>query len=111
MQHSLTKTVTIKRGFRGFGFSLIYRGSKQPESIETRRLFDEHQTMETGLFVGRVKPRSTAAGADLKPNDRILRINGLKPKSIDETLNMMKETKHELVLIIQRTEEVEDRVN
>ena len=92
----ITKTVTLERGVRGFGFTMIYHES------------DEFNN-DTGLFVTRIIPGSDAARFGVQPNDKILSINGQIPKNLDDTVKMIKETPKAIELIIQRTQEIEGK--
>ena len=67
-------SITIDRGSRGFGLSLIYRG------------LDKYKKGETGIFVAKVIPDGQAQRSGVLEEDRILTINGKNPTNVDDAV-------------------------
>ena len=87
-------SITIDRGSRGFGLSLIYRG------------LDKYKKGETGIFVAKVIPDGQAQRSGVLEEDRILTINGKNPTNVDDAVDMIKGSEMQIKLIITRNEEV-----
>ena len=91
-------SITIDRGSRGFGLSLIYRG------------LDKYKKGETGIFVAKVIPDGQAQRSGVLEEDRILTINGKTPTNVDDAVDMIKGSEIQIKLIITRTEEVVEEI-
>ena len=90
-------SITIDRGSRGFGLSLMYRGT------------DRFEKKETGIFVAKVIPGGQAERSGVLGNDKVLTINGKTPKDVDHAVDIIKGSKSQIKLIITRREE--EKVN
>ena len=53
------RAITVERGSRGFGLSLIYRG------------LDKYEEKDTGIFVARVVPGGQAARYGVREDDKV----------------------------------------
>ena len=71
--------ITVKRGYRGFGLSLIYRG------------LDKYKEKDTGIFVARVVPGGQAACYGVRENDKILTINSKTPHNVEDAVSAIKQ--------------------
>ena len=91
-------SITIDRGSRGFGLSLIYRG------------LDKYKKGETGIFVAKVIPDGQAQRSGVLEEDRILTINGKTPTNVDDAVEMIKGSEIQIKLIITRNEEVVEEI-
>ena len=85
--------ITVVRGIRGFGLSLIYR----------RDLEDKGGS---GIFAVRVVPGSQAALCGVRENDKILKINGKKPNRLKDAIRIVKQTGNQIDLVVLREENV-----
>ena len=90
-------SITIDRGSRGFGLSLMYRGT------------DRFEKKETGIFVAKVIPGGQAERSGVLGDDKVLTINGKTPKDVDHAVDIIKGSKSQIKLIITRREE--EKVN
>ena len=98
----------IKRNSKGFGLSLIYRG------------LDKYEEADTGVFVARVVPGGMSEKYGLRweeeeiktvknsvqlstrENDRVLSINNIWPKSVEEAVGIIKEAGKHLEVLVER---------
>ena len=87
------RTITVERGTRGFGLSLIYRG------------LDKYPADETGIFVARVVTGGQAARYGVRENDKILTINAKTPKNVDDAVGVIKQAGNQIKLVVLREEE------
>ena len=88
------RTITVERGTRGFGLSLIYRG------------LDKYPADETGIFVARVVTGGQAARYGVRENDKILTINAKTPKNVDDAVGVIKQAGNQIKLVVLREEDV-----
>jgi C-terminal processing protease CtpA/Prc len=89
------RAITVERGSRGFGLSLIYRG------------LDKFEEKDTGIFVARVVPGGQAARYGLKENDKLLTINGKTPRNVDDAVGVIKQAGNQIKLVVLREEDVQ----
>ena len=89
----VARTITVERGTRGFGLSLIYRG------------LDKYPADETGIFVARVVTGGQAARYGVRENDKILTINAKTPKNVDDAVGVIKQAGNQIKLVVLREEE------
>ncbi|XP_023332393.1 discs large homolog 1-like protein [Eurytemora carolleeae] len=82
--------ISVSRGTKGFGLSLIYRG------------LDKFPAPETGIFVARVVPGGSSHRAGLQENDKVLRINKKAPRDVDEAVNIIKKAGKTLLITVGR---------
>ena len=75
------RSITVDRGSRGFGLSLIYRG------------LDKYAEQDTGIFVARVVPGGQAQRFGVRENDKILTINGKSPRNVDDAVGVIKQVR------------------
>ena len=87
------RTITVERGTRGFGLSLIYRG------------LDKYPADETGIFVARVVTGGQAARYGVRENDKIYTINAKTPKNVDDAVGVIKQAGNQIKLVVLREEE------
>lgn len=73
------RAITVDRGSRGFGLSLIYKG------------LDKYEEKDTGIYVARVVPGGQAQRFGVKVNDKILTINGKTPRNVDDAVGVIKQ--------------------
>ena len=92
------RSITVDRGSRGFGLSLIYRG------------LDKYEEKDTGIFVARVVPGGQAARFGVKENDKIISINNKNPRNVDDAVGIIKDAGKSIKLMLLRQEEVPDVV-
>ena len=90
------RAITVDRGSRGFGLSLIYRG------------LDKYEEKDTGIFVARVVPGGQAQRFGVRENDKILTINGKSPRNVDDAVGVIKQAGGQIKLMVLREEDVED---
>ena len=90
----VARTITVERGTRGFGLSLIYRG------------LDKYEEKDTGIFVARVVPGGQAARYGVRENDKILTINAKTPKNVDDAVGVIKQAGNQIKLVVLREEDV-----
>ena len=86
-------SITIDRGSKGFGLSLMYRGT------------DRYVKKETGIFVAKVISGGQAERSGVLGDDKVLTINGITPKDVDHAVDIIKGSKTQIKLIITRKEE------
>jgi hypothetical protein len=87
------RTITVDRGSRGFGLSLIYRG------------LDKYEEKDTGIFVARVVPGGQAQRFGVREADKILTINGKAPRNVDDAVGVIKQAGSQIKLVVLREEE------
>ena len=87
-------SITIDRGSRGFGLSLIYCGS------------DKYPKEERGIFVAKVIPEGQAERSGLLEGDKIITINGKAPGNVDNAVDTIKGSRDQIKLIIARKENI-----
>ena len=85
-------SITIDRGSRGFGLSLIYRG------------LDKYKEEDMGIFVAKVIPEGQAERSGLLEGDKIITINGKAPKNVDNAVDTIKGSRDQIKLIVARKE-------
>ena len=90
------RAITVERGSRGFGLSLIYRG------------LDKYEEKDTGIFVARVVPGGQAARYGVRENDKILTINSKTPRNVDDAVGVIKQAGNQIKLVVLREEDVAD---
>lgn len=90
------RSITVDRGSRGFGLSLIYRG------------LDKYEEKDTGIFVARVVPGGQAARFGVRENDKIMTINGKTPRNVDDAVAVIKQAGNQIKLVVLREEDVPD---
>ncbi|XP_059094822.1 lamin-C-like isoform X2 [Tigriopus californicus] len=90
------RTITVDRGSRGFGLSLIYRG------------LDKYEEKDTGIFVARVVPGGQAARYGVRENDKIVTINSKTPRNVDDAVAVIKQAGNQIKLVVLREEEMPD---
>ena len=88
------RAITVERGSRGFGLSLIYRG------------MDKYEEKDTGIFVARVVPGGQAARYGVRENDKIYTINAKTPKNVDDAVGVIKQAGNQIKLVVLREEDV-----
>ena len=88
------RAITVERGSRGFGLSLIYRG------------LDKYEEKDTGIFVARVVPGGQAARYGVREDDKILTINGKTPRNVDDAVGVIKQAGNQIKLVVLRAEDV-----
>ena len=81
--------LTVKRGCRDFGFSLI-----------------SYEEKDTGIFVARVVPGGQAARYGVQENDKILTINGKTPLNIEDAIDVIKQAGAQIKLVVLREEDI-----
>ena len=86
------RAITVERGSRGFGLSLIYRG------------LDKYEEKDTGIFVARVVPGGQAARYGVRENDKILTINAKTPRNVDDAVGVIKQAGAQIKLVVLREE-------
>ena len=86
--------ITVKRGSRGFGLSLTYRG------------LDKYEENETGIFVAKIIPEGQAGKSGLQENDKILGIDDKTPTNIDEAIAFIKQARYQVRLHVLREKKV-----
>jgi len=87
------RAITVERGSRGFGLSLIYRG------------LDKYEEKDTGIFVARVVPGGQAARFGVRENDKILTINSKTPRNVDDAVGVIKQAGSQIKLVVLREED------
>ena len=87
------RAITVERGSRGFGLSLIYRG------------LDKYEEKDTGIFVARVVPGGQAARYGVRENDKILTINSKTPRNVDDAVGVIKQAGQSIKLVVLREED------
>jgi len=87
------RAITVERGSRGFGLSLIYRG------------LDKYEEKDTGIFVARVVPGGQAARYGVRENDKILTINAKTPRNVDDAVGVIKQAGAQIKLVVLREED------
>jgi len=87
------RAITVERGSRGFGLSLIYRG------------LDKYEEKDTGIFVARVVPGGQAARYGVRENDKILTINSKTPRNVDDAVGVIKQAGQQIKLVVLREED------
>lgn len=87
------RAITVDRGSRGFGLSLIYRG------------LDKYEEKDTGIFVARVVPGGQAQRFGVREHDKILTINGKTPRNVDDAVGVIKQAGNQIKLVVLREEE------
>ena len=87
------RAITVERGSRGFGLSLIYRG------------LDKYEEKDTGIFVARVVPGGQAARYGVRENDKILTINSKTPSNADDAVDVIKQAGGQIELVVLREED------
>ena len=87
------RAITVERGSRGFGLSLIYRG------------LDKYEEKDTGIFVARVVPGGQAARYGVRENDKILTINSKTPRNVDDAVGVIKQAGSQIKLVVLREED------
>ena len=90
------RAITVERGSRGFGLSLIYRG------------LDKYEEKDTGIFVARVVPGGQAAPYGVRENDKILTINAKTPRNVDDAVGVIKQAGAQIKLVVLREEDGPD---
>ena len=88
--------ITVDRGSRGFGLSLIYRG------------MDKYTKEETGIFIAKVIAEGQAERSGVLEGDKIITINAKTPKNVDDAVDIIKAARNEIKLIIRRQEREKD---
>lgn len=88
------RAITVERGSRGFGLSLIYRG------------LDKYEEKDTGIFVARVVPGGQAARYGVREDDKLLTINGKTPRNVDDAVGVIKQAGNQIKLVVLRAEDV-----
>ena len=88
------RAITVERGSRGFGLSLIYRG------------LDKYDEKDTGIFVARVVAGGQAARYGVRENDKILTINSKTPRNVDDAVGVIKQAGNQIKLVVLREEDV-----
>jgi len=86
------RAITVDRGSRGFGLSLIYRG------------LDKYEEKDTGIFVARVVPGGQAQRFGVCEHDKILTINGKTPRNVDDAVGVIKQAGNQIKLVVLREE-------
>ena len=87
------RAITVERGSRGFGLSLIYRG------------LDKYEEKDTGIFVARVVPGGQAARYGVRENDKILTIDSKTPRNVDDAVGVIKQAGSQIKLVVLREED------
>ncbi|XP_071747127.1 lamin-B1.S isoform X6 [Lepeophtheirus salmonis] len=90
------RSITVDRGTRGFGLSLIYRG------------LDKYEQKDTGIFVARVVKDGQAEKYGVRENDKIVSINAKTPRNVDDAVNVIKSAGNQIKLVVLREEDVPD---
>eukprot|EP00096_Caligus_rogercresseyi_P015176 TRINITY_DN761_c0_g1_i12.p1 TRINITY_DN761_c0_g1~~TRINITY_DN761_c0_g1_i12.p1 ORF type:complete len:675 (+),score=193.11 TRINITY_DN761_c0_g1_i12:203-2227(+) len=90
------RSITVDRGTRGFGLSLIYRG------------LDKYEQKDTGIFVARVVKDGQAEKYGVRENDKIVSINNKTPRNVDDAVNVIKSAGNQIKLVVLREEDVPD---
>jgi len=88
------RAITVERGSRGFGLSLIYRG------------LDKYEEKDTGIFVARVVPGGQAARFGVRENDKLVTINGKTPRNVDDAVGVIKQAGNSIKMVVLREEDV-----
>ena len=86
----------IKRGSRGFGLSLIYRG------------LDKYPEQETGIFVAKVVPGGQSERCGLKEDDKIISISNQTPRNVEDAVGIIKDAGKFVQVVIVRQEDAQD---
>ena len=60
-------SITVDRGSKGYGLSLMYRGT------------DRYEKKDIGIFVAKVIPGGQAERSGVQGDDKVLTINGKTP--------------------------------
>ena len=90
-----TLNIKVRKGSQGLGLSLIYRG---------RDRFDKR---DTGLYISQLVPGGAAVRAGLRKEDRIVMINKKCPKTMEESIGILKKAKTYIELVVERKEKRE----
>ena len=90
------RAITVIRGIRGFGLSLIYRRGLKEEG--------------SGIYAVRVVPGSQAERYGVRENDKILEINGEKPKKLKDAIRIVKRTGNQIDLVVLSEEDVSTNI-
>ena len=85
-----TLSIRVKKGSHGLGLSLILRGR------------DKYRADKTGLFISQLVPGGPAIRSGLKKEDKILTINRKSPKTIEESIDILKKSKSYIDLVVER---------
>jgi len=82
----------IKRGSRGYGLSLIYRG------------LDKYPEEDTGIFVAKCVAGGQAERCGLQEDDKIISINNQTPRNVEDAVEIIKNGGKVLVVAIVRND-------
>ena len=85
-----TFNIRVKKGSHGLGLSLILKGR------------DKFRKEQTGLFISQLVPGGPAIRSGLKKEDKILTINKKSPKTIEESIDILKKSKSYIDLVVER---------
>ena len=85
-----TLNIRVKKGSHGLGLSLILKGR------------DKFRKEQTGLFISQLVPGGPAIRSGLKKEDKILTINKKSPKTIEESIDILKKSKSYIDLVVER---------
>ena len=86
----------IKRGSRGFGLSLIYRG------------LDKYPEQDTGIFVSKVVSGGQSERCGLREDDKIISINNQTPRNVEDAVGIIKDAGKFVQVVIVRQEDAQD---
>ena len=73
------RQVRLVRDGTGFGLSLVYRG------------LDRYPQPETGIFVARLTGGGAGERAGLREGDRVLRVAGQQPATVERAVRLIKD--------------------
>ena len=85
-----TLNVKVKKGSHGLGLSLIFKGR------------DKYSKDQTGLYISQLVPGGPAIRSGLKKEDKILMINKKSPRTIEESIDILKKSKSYIDLVVER---------
>ena len=89
----MNRAITVDRGSRGFGLSLIYRG------------LDKYEEKDTGIFVAKIVPDGQAERFGVREHDKVLTINGKTPSNVENAVGLIKQAGSQIKLTVLREEE------
>ena len=85
-----TISIRVKRSQNGFGLSLVFRG------------LDKYAEPDTGIFVSKVLTGGPAERAGLRENDRIISINNMSPRTVEDAVTIIRDAgKHVQVEVLR----------
>ena len=90
-----TLHIKVKKSSHGLGLSLIFKGR------------DKYSQDQTGLYISQLVPGGPAIRSGLRKEDKILSINKKSPKTIEESIDILKKSKSYIDLVVER----QDREN